>query len=78
VYANSQSKMALLICLSTNSRSRTPLVVGTIVTASVFFIGMKWRAVMARSEAAKHTSSKDNLHVAAGERSGESLEIYAM
>ncbi|EPE32503.1 hypothetical protein GLAREA_07637 [Glarea lozoyensis ATCC 20868] len=55
---------------TTLPRSRTPLVVSTIVVGSVFFIGMKWRAVIARSEAAKHASSKDNLHVVAGERSG--------
>jgi hypothetical protein len=37
---------------------------------SAFFIGMKWRAVMARSEAAKKAGSKDiNYSVATG-RSG--------
>ncbi|TVY46073.1 hypothetical protein LOCC1_G001766 [Lachnellula occidentalis] len=55
------------------SRQRTPLAIGAFLTGSALFVGLKWRAVMARSEAAKKASSKDtngNFSVDAG-RSGK-------
>ncbi|KAF4635946.1 hypothetical protein G7Y89_g2145 [Cudoniella acicularis] len=56
----------------TFSRQRTPLLIGTFLVGSAFFIGLKWRAVMQRSEAAKQASSKTNYNVQPGERSGKS------
>ncbi|KAH6676601.1 hypothetical protein B0J14DRAFT_585881 [Halenospora varia] len=55
---------------TTFSRQRGPLLIGTFLGASAFFIGLKWRAVMQRSEAAKQANSRDNYHVQPGARSG--------
>ncbi|TVY37106.1 hypothetical protein LSUB1_G004239 [Lachnellula subtilissima] len=53
------------------SRQKTPILIATFLTASSLFVGLKWRAVMARSEAAKKASSKEgnanaNFSVATG------------
>ncbi|CAG8954670.1 hypothetical protein HYFRA_00004592 [Hymenoscyphus fraxineus] len=50
------------------SRQRTPIL---IVLGGGLFIGLKWRAVMQRSEEAKRASAKGSYHVDAGERSGK-------
>ncbi|TVY21313.1 hypothetical protein LARI1_G000459 [Lachnellula arida] len=55
------------------SRQRTPILIGTFLTGSALFVGLKWRAVMARSEAAKKASSKEanaNFSVAPGRSGG--------
>lgn len=39
-------------------RQRTPLLIGTFLAGSSIFIGLKWRAVMQRSEATKKATSK--------------------
>ncbi|RDL39953.1 Uncharacterized protein BP5553_04293 [Venustampulla echinocandica] len=53
------------------SRQRTPLLIGTFIAGSSIFIGLKWRAVMQRSEAAKKATSKPaNYSVDTG-RSGQ-------
>ncbi|CAG8972177.1 hypothetical protein HYALB_00007319 [Hymenoscyphus albidus] len=49
------------------SRQRTPIF---IVLGGGLFIGLKWRAVMQRSDEAKRASAKGSYHVDAGERSG--------
>jgi hypothetical protein len=56
-------------------RQRTPLLIGAFISASALFIGLKWRAVVQRSEAAKKAGQKDvNYSVAPG-RSGECLSL---
>lgn len=53
-------------------RQRNPLLLATFLGGSGLFIGLKWRAVVQRSEAAKKAGTTDvNYHVAPG-RSGES------
>ncbi|KAG9237338.1 hypothetical protein BJ875DRAFT_453953 [Amylocarpus encephaloides] len=54
---------------TTLSRRRTPLLIGTFLVGSAFFIGLKFRAVKQRSEEAKVRTTKD-YHVNAGARSG--------
>jgi len=51
------------------SRQR-PLLLFTAIGAGGVFIGSKWRAVMARSEAAKNASSTDGNYTVAPGRSG--------
>lgn len=52
---------------STDRKQRAPLVIAAIVAGSGLFIGLKWRAVMARSDAAKRA----NEYTVAPGRSGE-------
>lgn len=56
------------------SRQRTPLLLATFVGGSALFIGLKWRAVLARSEAAKDTAKGINYSVAPG-RSGRRISF---
>lgn len=63
-------KRKLILIYTCISRRRTPLILMTIFGGSAFFIGLKWRAVMQRSEEAKRSGTKDiNYSVAPG-RSG--------
>ncbi|TVY75779.1 hypothetical protein LSUE1_G004477 [Lachnellula suecica] len=52
------------------SRQRTPLFIGAFLGAGALFIGLKWRAVLDRSEAAKKASTKENFSVATGRSGG--------
>ncbi|EKD18322.1 hypothetical protein MBM_03315 [Drepanopeziza brunnea f. sp. 'multigermtubi' MB_m1] len=65
-------KSRLLMAMSGSRRQKGPLVI-TAIGAGALFIGLKWKAVLARSEAAKKTSTKENYNysVAPG-RSGKS------
>lgn len=54
------------------SRSRNPVILAALVGGSALFIGLKWRAVLARSEAAKIAGSKDSNYAVAPGRSGKS------
>ncbi|KAF8861756.1 hypothetical protein BDZ45DRAFT_671585 [Acephala macrosclerotiorum] len=51
-------------------RSRTPWLIGTFVGAGALFIGLKWKAVLARSEAAKKAGTKEINYSVAPNRSG--------
>ncbi|KAB8298215.1 hypothetical protein EYC80_001954 [Monilinia laxa] len=50
--------------------SRQRLILGTFLGGGALFIGMKWKAVLQRSEAAKIAGSKQNFAVAAGRSGG--------
>lgn len=50
--------------------SRTGLFVAAFVGAGALFIGLKWNAVLARSEAAKKASTKEINYSVAPNRSG--------
>ncbi|RKF53970.1 hypothetical protein OnM2_100018 [Erysiphe neolycopersici] len=49
---------------------RSPYVMAGLCGVSVIFIGLKWRAVMERSEAAKRATSKDINYFVVPSRSG--------
>lgn len=51
-------------------RGRTPWLIASFVGASALFLGLKWKAVLARSEAAKKASTKEINYSVAPNRSG--------
>lgn len=58
--------------LYSRQKSRTPLVIATAVGATALFVGLKWKAVFARSENAKDVAKDIDYHVKPGVRSGMS------
>ncbi|PSS10887.1 hypothetical protein M430DRAFT_37048 [Amorphotheca resinae ATCC 22711] len=52
------------------AKQRTPLVIAACVGAGSVFIGLKWRAVMQRSEEAKRAAGKNINYTVAPGRSG--------
>lgn len=64
-------KWKLELQLTTLSRpSRTPLVIAAFGGAAAIFVGLKWRAVFARSEAAKERSGANVYTVQTGRSGG--------
>ncbi|KUJ06975.1 uncharacterized protein LY89DRAFT_743306 [Mollisia scopiformis] len=51
-------------------RGRTPWLIGAVVGTGALFIGLKWKAVLARSEAAKKSGTKEINYSVAPNRSG--------
>ncbi|KAI0994845.1 hypothetical protein K3495_g13337 [Podosphaera aphanis] len=52
------------------TRNRAPYIIASFLGLSTVFIGLKWRAVMRRSEDAKKATSKEINYFVVPSRSG--------